>query len=597
MEPMVASQTTRSPRQPSRSLRAARRPARRSLAALACVAAPLGAVAPAAAQLEFVEVGAERGILEYDAGIGYGTGAAVSDYDDDGDLDVFVPNGPGTADQLYRNLGGGHFEEIAAAVGVAGLGGNRTGLWIDFDGDGRLDLIVAGDCYAAGGACFAAQTIHFHRQLETGAFEDLTAVLAPSDDGVTALGQFRSGLCGGDLNDDGWLDAVVGLWQGGAKVLMNDAGRGFFDVSDACGIAGASNHHFQPAIHDFDGDGWRDVYWAIDYTENRLWRNQRDGTFVDVAPAAGLDNVMNDMGMTLGDYDGDGDFDVYVTNITEFENHNVLYRNDSTGPALAFAEVAVESGVAETSFGWGTTFLDADNDGLLDLAVTNGWYNGVGYHDRSRFFVNLGTQPPTFEERGAAVGFDDDEWGASLVAFDMDRDGDLDLLQTCNLGGPLRLLENRRGPKAAANHFLVIQPRMDPPNAQAIGAVVRVEAGGATLMRLITAGTSFLGQEPAEAHVGMGRARVADRVTIAWPDGAQTILRDVAGDRVLDVRRSPCAGTVDLDGDGAIGFVDLVLMLGDWGTCPAACAADVNESGAVDAEDLVILLGRWGPCE
>jgi hypothetical protein len=593
MEPM-ATWITRPESLPTRPLRDS---ARRALwLFLAGAAAPLGAVAPAAAQMEFVEVGAERGIVEYDSGGSYGAGAAVCDYDDDGDLDVFVPNGLGTPDQLYRNLGGGHFEEIAAEVGVAGLGSNRTALWLDFDGDGRLDLIVAGDCIAAGAECITGPTIRFYRQLETGAFEDRTAALAPADDAVSGPGQFRSGLCGGDLNGDGWPDVVVGLWPGGAKVLMNDAGRGFLDVSDACGIAEASNHHFQPGIFDFDGDGWRDVYWAIDYTENRLWRNMGDGTFVDIAPAAGLDNLMNDMGMALGDYDGDGDFDIYVTNITEFENHNVLFRNDSAGPALAFAEVAVESGVADTNFGWGTTFLDADNDRLLDLAVTNGWYNGVGYHDRSRFFVNLGTQPPTFEERGAAVGFDDDEWGASLVAFDMDRDGDLDLLQTCNLGGPLRLLENRLGPKAAANHSLVIQPRMDPPNAQAIGAVVRVEAGGATLMRLITAGTSFLGQEPAEAHVGMGRARVADRVTIAWPDGAQTILRNVAADQVLVVRRGPCAGTVDLDGDGAIDFADLILMLGGWGGCPVACAADVDASGAVDGADLAILLERWGPC-
>jgi hypothetical protein len=402
-------------------------------------------------------------------------------------------------------------------------------------------------------------------------------------------------MVAGDLNNDEWPDLIVGIWTGPALVLLNDGGAGFIDVSVASGIADATFHHWQPAIHDFNGDGWADIYWAADFTANRFWLNQRNGAFVDVAPLLGLDNAMNDMGMTLGDYDNDGDLDIYITEIFEFENHNVLYRNDTAAGALAFTEVATEAGVANTNFGWGTTFLDVDNDGWLDLAVTNGWFNGQGYDDASRLFYNLGTDPVFFVDLAPLMGFDDREFGASLVAFDLERDGDLDVLQTCN-GGPVRLLVSEPGPVAAKNHHLVVRTRTGGPNTRGIGAIVRLESAGRRMTRLITAGTSHLGQEPAEAFFGVGDAAMVDRVVVAWPDGAQTILRDVASDQVLTVVRSSCGGTVDLDGNGAVGFEDLLILLAGWGPCPVRCPEDIDRDGGAGFADIVALLSAWGPC-
>jgi hypothetical protein len=556
------------------------------------VAVIAAASTPAPAQVRFTEVGADRGIQAYEAGPGYGTGAAAADYDGDGDVDLFVANGPGAPDQLYRNIGDGHFEEIAHDLGLASTQATRAALWVDFDADGRLDLVTTGDCFDDAKAC-AKATLHFYRQRKDGGFDDVTAVMAPDDDLIDDFGQHRGGPVAGDVSGDGWPDLVMGVWRGSALILINQGGTGFVDIGPDCGIAGADFHHWQPALHDFDGDGGQDIYWATDFTANRLWLNGRDGSFVDIAPAAGVDNAMNDMGLVVGDYDNDGDADLYVTEIYEFDNHNVLYRNDSTADEIRFTEVAVDAGVENTGFGWGTTFLDADNDGWLDLIATNGWFNGIGFDDPSRFFYNLGTDPVRFEERGALVGFDDIEWGASLIAFDADRDGDLDVVQTCNLDGPLRLLDNEPDAK---RHFLVVRPRMDGPNTHALGAVVRAETGERTMTRFIAAGVSHLGQEPAEAFFGLGDAATVDRLLIEWPDGAQTIRTDVAADEVITIRRSACAGTADLDGDGAIGSTDLGLLLDAWGPCPRRCPHDLDGNGVVDVADLVALLGAWGPC-
>ncbi|MFQ5349888.1 MAG: ASPIC/UnbV domain-containing protein, partial [Thermoanaerobaculia bacterium] len=242
----------------------------------------------------------------------------------------------------------------------------------------------------------------------------------------------------------------------------------------------------------------------------------------------------------------DGDFDVYVTNIDFDGRHNRLYRNETAGGVVSFSEVAMAAAVAYTGWGWGATFLDGDNDGTLDLAVTNGWTSGAYTTDQSKFFANQNDDPVTFADVSATVAFDDTYRASSLIAADLDRDGDLDLVQTVlpvALPTPkspqLRLLQNLLIENGSTDAFLTVRPRMPGLNSHAIGAVVKVVVGASETIRLITAGTSYLGQEPAEAVFGLGDNQQADRLVIDWPDGTTSSWTNVTANQTLTLTAEP----------------------------------------------------------
>ena len=490
----------------------------------------------------FVEVGEARGFGPYVSGI-MGGGAALADFDGDGDIDLFVPNREGHRDQLYRNSGGGFFEDVAASAGLDSLQRSRSSLWLDYDGDGDLDLLVARDCYQLEGGCVAGSSLlSLYRQEPGGAFEDVTAGSGLFDDGAAHdTREHRGGIAAGDLDNDGYLDLFIGMWVEEARLFFNNRDGTFRDASLSSGVGLDKRGHWQAVIHDFDGDGWNDIFVAVDFSENRLWMNRRDGTFEDRAPAAGVASDWNEMGIALGDYDNDGDQDLYVTNIYEFVpgRRNTLLRNDSSPGAPLFTDVTLDAGVEDTGWGWGTTLFDADADGWLDLAATNGFSHHPYLLDPSRLFLGNGGAFPDFRDVSIEAGMNDTFWGSTLVAGDLDRDGDLDLVHTTRdfpVSGPLRLLENRPSVPAQERRYLVLRPRMAGPNSHAIGARITVGLPDRTLTRVVSAGLSFLGQEPAEAFFGLGANDRVERVVIYWPGGWTTVLEDVAADQVLTVR-------------------------------------------------------------
>lgn len=509
----------------------------------------------ARAQATFVEVGSSIGIETYIIAPGHGAGVAAADFDDDGDVDLFVPNERDVPDQLYRNLGNGQFEEIGASAGLASLERSRVAIWVDYDGDGLLDLFVAGDCHQLDSLpnCADSSTLRLYRQTANAQFSDVTSAAGITDDVIVDTAPIRSAITAGDLDNDGWLDLIVGQWPGTSQLFWND-GDGTFTESTNAGPESVNAYHFQPVMLDIDGDGWLDIYYSIDNGPNLLWINQTDRTFVDQATAAGLDNSMSDMGVSFGDYDNDGDFDVYVTNIDNDFHHNVLLRNDST-TGLAFSEISETLNVDDGGWGWGTTLFDSNNDGWLDIGATNGFGSPLYSDDRTKLFVSSGSLPVVFTESAQAAGLDDPFWGSSLVAVDYDRDGDLDLIQNCNVNGSepsvIRVMKSQLRDVPAGKNYLVVKPRTAGSNRRAIGAVVRATVGSVEMMRLITAGTSFFGQEPAEAFFGLGSATVVDQVTVEWPDGTTTQQSNVAINQVLTIQAA-----VDTDGDGTPDSID-----------------------------------------
>jgi len=506
---------------------------------------------------QFVDVTAARGIAPHQPEDGMGCGLAAADFNEDGYVDFFVPQAAGVPNLLYKNLGDGSFSESAALVGLDSTASSRVALWLDYDADGDLDLLVANDDQAA------PSPFTLYRQNANGQFQDVTAQtridVAPTI--VDPARHHWSGICAGDIDGDEHLDVFTSQWPGPGHLFRNDGQGAFDDISVSSGVAAEVWSYHQPIMADFNNDGLTDIFCAVDFDPNILWINQGDNTFVNAAADAGVDNAMNDMGVAVGDYDRDGDFDLYITNIyfppgdPNFPGYNMLFRNNTVGSATSFVDVSSAMGVDNGGWGWGTTFVDGDLDGHEDIAATNGWIVGGYEDDNSRFFHNPADAALPFADASDEVRFNDPFYGSSLIAADFDRDGDQDLLQLC-MDGQLRLLDNQPVARPDRN-YLVIKPRQDPPNRFAVGAKVRVTVGGQVMTRWIRAGTSYLGQEPFEAFFGLGVATVADSVEVIWPDGGSTVQSEVAANQVLTVERNPAVPAASMWGLVVIALVVL----------------------------------------
>ena len=539
------------------------------------------------AQVNFVEQGKSRGILESVLEIGFGAGVAAFDFDQDDDIDLFLPQRFGSPDRLYLNDGSGGLSDVAAESGLDVMSAGRSAMWFDYDDDHLVDLLIASDCFnSVSSNCLDESTIRLYRQSSPGQFEEVTDAVGLNSVGVDPFFGHRSGVAAGDIDNDGDLDLIIGQWDGQLQLFVNESGV-FSEQANARGIvnlqAPDSTDPWQSVMHDFNGDGWIDIYTAVDFSPNHLWMNQGDGTFVDEGASSGTDFAFNDMGITVSDYDNDGDSDIYVTNIFESGKHSILLRNDSENGIAQFTETSIAAGVDDTGFGWGATFLDANNDTLLDLAVTNGWFNGVGFRDFSRMFLQDANAPGTFLDISESSGFYDELFGSCLISADINRDGDLDLLQVCNpsvFEGPFRLLENQLNETSQSTNWLVVRPRQAGKNHWCIGARVTVEIGDLRMSRDISSSTSIHGQEPAEAFFGLGNAESVDRVIVTWPMGDQSVWEQVDGQQLFD------SIDADLNLDGDVTLLDVRPFVQSFGVCDGDCQADLNHDGSVNLLDI-----------
>jgi tetratricopeptide (TPR) repeat protein len=339
------------------------------------------------------------------------------------------------------------------------------------------------------------------------------------------------------------------------NLLYRNNGDGTFtEVAVQAGVPGRKGRSLEAVWTDFDQDGWPDLYVANDVSDNILYRNLGDGSFADISHAARVADYRGAMGVAVGDWDGDSDMDMVVTHWMAQEN--ALYSNRfSEGQAassteassteasssLRFRDEADRFGLGQIALdyiGFGTAFFDYDNDGRVDLFVTNG--STLQQREDPRLLVSMPDQ--LFWNRGPDAGFYDvssvsgeyfeREYGGRGAAFgDYDNDGDVDVF-IVNNGGPGILLRNDGGNR---NRWLEVRLEGRQSNRSAIGARLRIVAGGTAQIREVGAQASYLSQNSLTEHFGLGSTQRVDTLEIVWPSGSRQVLVDVAADQVLNV--------------------------------------------------------------
>jgi enediyne biosynthesis protein E4 len=427
----------------------------------------------------------------------YGMGVAVGDYDNDGFPDIFITCVG--QNRLFRNTGRGTFREATHESGLGGRASMSTSaLWFDYDCDGFLDLFVCN-----------------------------YVKWSPEHDVFCSLDGKHKSYC------------TPEAYRGETCWLFHNRGNGTFeDVTAKSGIFDSSSKSLGVTMFDYDQDGWPDLLLANDTQPNKLYRNQHDGTFKDVAVEAGVAFSMEGkaragMGIDTADFDHSGRDGIAITN---FDNEMIgLYKSNGNG---TYQDVATQAGVGMASvntLGFGCLFLDIDLDGSPDLVVANGHIDetvrnirgNVGYAQPPQLFLNDGRGH--FHDIASLVGggFDQPKVGRGLCCADFDRDGDLDLLLTTN-NGPAYLYRNDLLSGNRSIRFRLVGTKS---NRDGIGALVEVFCGGSSQSRLVRAGSSYLSQSELPVTFGLGKSDRIDRVVIHWPSGRTEEYKDLLGGR------------------------------------------------------------------
>lgn len=443
----------------------------------------------AGAQSGFTDQTARAGLTE----VGQARGVSVCDYNADGRPDVYVAFRD-RANVLYRNDGDFRFTEVAAAVGLADAGASSFSLWADFDNDGRREVFVGN----------RQEPARLYRPLGSG--EDVTYVPV-SGSRVPARSDYLMSGAVLDYNRDGLLDLYLACLGCPNRLLRNDGDLHFTEVGGAAGAA-QGGLAMGTLAFDYDGDGWTDLYCIHDGPQpNVLYRNF-GGYFLDVSAQTGTGVVGDGMGVTVHDYDLDGDPDIYVTNLFE----NFLLRNAGDG---TFAEVGFDSRTNDLGMGWGTGWLDFDNDGLPDLFVaneTNFTVAGRSYPNllyRNRGDGTFASVTPAGDPLASAGS------GFGAAVADFDGDGRPDLVVANSLNAPTEIFRNEY---PGAGNWLSVELTGAAGNRDGYGSRVTVHTDRGDLTRELTAGGSFASQHEGRLHFGLGDRRV-DSISVHWPGG------------------------------------------------------------------------------
>lgn len=503
-----------------------------------------------------------------------GSGVAWGDYDNDGWQDFFVANFSGSVDlskeelaqspahsQLYHNNQDGTFSEVSTIAGVDLRAWANACAWGDYNNDGWLDLFVS---------CFGRN--YMYQNNGDGTFDEIGKRA-----GISKFENFWTGITWGDYNLDGNLDLYVCGYvdyqpsihkstalQYNAEVptsinpssfkpiknlLLRNNGNGTFtEVAEKSGVANASGRSLSAAWCDFDDDGLADLYVANDVSDNGLFRNNGDGTFEDVSYTSFVADYRGAMGIGTGDWDNDGDFDMFITHWIAQEN--ALYSNlkaqlntkgISVSNRIKFMDEADRFGLGQIALefiGFGTFFFDYNNDTRLDIFIANG--STFQKRDNPKELIPMKDQ--LLWNRGSKEGFFNvspvsgayftlAHVGRGAAYADYDNDGDLDVLVVNNLG-PAKLLRNDGGNK---QKWMKIKLDKKRGNQFGIGSKIRLVAGQTVQVRQVGSQGSYLSQNSLIQHFGLGEQSVVDTLEVIWPGGKKQTLLQLVSNQLISV--------------------------------------------------------------
>lgn len=450
-------------------------------------------------------------------------GTAVADYDQDGDLDIFItayhsfhPSQAQSWSRLLKNNGSGWFEDVSIEAGFGQqyssntIRDNKLGAsWGDFDNDGYPDLLLT-----------HAGHLQLYHNNKNGSFSDITQ----SANITTCSTCVNVSALWWDYDKDGYLDVYISDYQG-ANRLFHNRGDGTFENTTASSNLGDPGSTWCSIPLDANQDGWLDLYVINDYGQSKFYVNQEGQSFAEATLTYGLRNTGNGMGATIGDYNNDGHFDIYITNIAELQV-NALFTGSASG---VFKDDNQIQQVGQGHWGWGTHFFDADHDGDEDLYLVNG-FDALVYPNK--FFKNMLVEGGShFLDYSINAAVDGQANGMAMEVFDYDEDGDLDILVANTNDAPYLYQNVGRAPQT---NWLQVDLEGTVSNRNAFGAVV-IAAGKGRSYHRFHYGAAIMSQSIKPVHFGLGDINTLDSLTIYWPTGEKEVFYDVTANQKIKI--------------------------------------------------------------
>ena len=512
----------------------------------------------------------------------FGYGAGIADLDQDGAPDIIALGEPGNGIGLFQNDGAGFFTDRSLEPGPQGGIPGRLYSGVsaaDYDNDGDLDLYLS---------AYGQPDVLLRNDGDWN-WTDVTAEAGLGDAGAGC------GMSWADFNGDGWLDFYLAnrtgtFFVGNGPALQenrlyrNNGDGTFTDVAVEMGVDDPGTPSFQANFFDYNEDGRPDLYLANDKGNSgctypsRLFRNDGD-TFTDVSDETNALLCIDGMTVTIGDFNNDLIQDIYVSNV--FAGNSLLVGQ----PGHSFADQAAETGTLSTHFGWGAQFFDVENDGHLELYLCNSG-------GPNELFSHTGVFPCNdFAPDYNIVGGPND-FSYSASVGDLNNDGAMDLVVS-SASRPLRVYINHEGTE---RHWLMVRPISEYAFRDAHNAVVTVTSNLGTFRREITPNSGYKSQNDARAHFGLGENTVIEEVRVRWPSGTETVLTNVPPNQTITVT-SPCLA--DIVPNGQVDLGDLNALLARYGqSVDRMSSGDLNADSEVGFDDLTTLLGLFGtsPC-